>query len=760
MIRTDRFTVDVDTFAADRRNILERSDARFAGPVRTSLIRLGLPRWDENIISMALDIFDETARSEIDQWNPIIDDMRDEFKRELGAALAKTKAAPPEQFDVQVERMTKWLSTYSVNAGTEAATTSDTETHVGLEWVTMDDSHVRDTHREARGETVPSGQPFEVGGFELLYPGQPVGPPEIWINCRCVARPAMLEGFKVKTTEFTSEEQQTVDRLPEDSPDSPDSPGFTSVTAAVEPAPVVPAPMMPVEQKKEPVPWYGVLAPEGTPSGDGRQFDVNGLTHRDLPLPLKAMFVDDDGHKGSVIVGRIDNIFRDGGLVKGEGVFDDSALAAETVRMLAEGMWRGVSVDIDDMQATLSEDGSVSSASGRICAATICAIPAFAEAFVGLGRWADVRQTVDQLPGEDVSRETSFASEGSWDGSASRFSNEQWKKSCILHVCDGPEKSCHKLPIREPGGALSRAGVHAAAGRIGQAHGTPEQIAAAKSKLRGAYKELGETPPDSLTAAHTGEMMTLTAAVEAPVLPADWFKDPALPGPTPFTVTDDGRVYGHVATWEACHIGQPMTETECTTAPHSETNYAYFLTGEVQTDVGPVNVGQITMGGGHASDRMGVRAATSHYDSTSSAVADVTAGEDEYGIWVAGALRSSVSDEEIHALRAAAISGDWRRVAIGREGNLEMVAALAVNVPGFPIPRPSMLVASGGEAMSLVAASIPLAEGQDTGDSIEIPSTPAEKFNAARAKFRHLQVARAKTAFVVDEQVLTSVGGE
>jgi hypothetical protein len=861
MIRADRFALDVDTFAAERRRILERSDARFLDAVRASLTRLGLPGWDDNIVEMALDIFDETAREEIDEWNPIIDDMRDEFQRELRETLAKTKAVDADKFDAQVERMVRWLSTYSVNAGTEAATTSDPDGAVGLEWVTMGDSEVRALHVETNGEIVPSGLPFTVGEYELLYPGQPVGPPEVWINCRCVARPYLIEEFKVKTTEFTADPQLSVDQQLPNSQDSQDSPGFTSVTAAAEEVPQTFGAGVIVEEAEEeddappideedfaPVPWHGVLAPEGTPSGDGRQFDVDGLTHRDLPLPLKAMFVDDEGHKGSVIVGRIDNIFRENGLVKGEGVFDSSEAAYETVRMLAEGMWRGVSVDVDDMQAQLSEDGSVSSATGRICAATICAIPAFAEAFVGLGTWADEEQAASQphpeAEAEDdfaVSRET-FVSEGSWDGSAGRFTPEQWKRSCIMHVCDGEEKSCHKLPIREPGGALSRAGVHAAAGRIGQANGTPEQIAAAKAKLRGAYKELGEEPPESLTAAggedtfdivpirtkdgpgwitdphpthritaywvdgrgalkikwgvpgdfnrcrrhlakyvqnpkwlaglcanlhfralhvwpgregggghghhHTGETMELTAAATGTMLPGGYFKNPELVGPTPFTVTEDGRVYGHVATWDTCHVGLPIGdgEGECTTAPHSETNYAFFLTGEVQTDLGPVAVGQITMGGGHASAHAGLRAAISHYDSTSTAVADVTAGEDEHGIWVAGVLRPNVTEEQVHELRAAAISGDWRKVKTGT-GDLEMIAALAVNVPGFPIPRPSMLVASSGERLALVAAAIPLAAGQDAGDNIEIPTSPLEKFNAARAKFRALDIARAKSVF-------------
>src|SRR5690606_6433114 len=39
--------------------------------------------------------------------------------------------------------------------------------------------------------------------------------------------------------------------------------------------------------------------------------------------------------------------------------------------------------------------------------------------------------------------------------------------------------------------------------------------------------------------------------------------------------------------------------------------------------------------------------------------------------------------EQVRESRSAPISGDWRRVG----GALELVAALAVNVPGFGVPR-------------------------------------------------------------------------
>lgn len=189
---------------------------------------------------------------------------------------------------------------------------------------------------------------------------------------------------------------------------------------------------------------------------------------------------------------------------------------------------------------------------------------------------------------------------------------------------------------------------------------------------------------------------TLTAA--GVVYAAEDFADPHLDGPTALTITDDGRVYGHLATWGTCHIGMPG----CTTAPSSASDYAYFRQGLVRTTAGDLPVGKITMGIGHASTARGTRwaDAASHYDNVNSAVAVVAAGEDQFGIWLAGHMLPGTPDEKIDQLRASGVSGDWR----GIRGNMELVAALAVNVPGFPVPRSHGLVAAGGGA--LVAAGI------------------------------------------------------
>lgn len=192
-------------------------------------------------------------------------------------------------------------------------------------------------------------------------------------------------------------------------------------------------------------------------------------------------------------------------------------------------------------------------------------------------------------------------------------------------------------------------------------------------------------------------VQAITAAGGPLIPPRDWYRNPKLERPTPITVTADGRIKGHIATWASNHIGLPPG----TKPPRSQAGYAFFHTGVVQTEDGDelldVPVGQLTLAGGHAPINASAQAAVEHYDDTASAVADITAGEDDFGIWVTGGLRPGVTEEQIRALRASAPSGDWRPI----DGALELVAVCQVNTPGFPVAR--AMVASG-EITALVAA--------------------------------------------------------
>jgi hypothetical protein len=387
-------------------------------------------------------------------------------------------------------------------------------------------------------------------------------------------------------------------------------------------------------------PWRGPLTVEGVETGDGREFSPESLTWADLPLPLR--WNKEDSHGGeprtiAVNVGRIDRIWRDeGGLVMGEGVLDLSTDDGRTVHGKIKGQFlRGVSVDVDsikdaDMELVWPDDPDADGEGsafdmlfaspekvvfhkGRIRAATLVDIPAFAEAYIAL---------------------------------------------------------------------LDEAGAVVAGG----------------------------TPAGTMALRQTVTARSVSS-VEAPVRPpAAWFADPKLSVPTGITVTPEGRVYGHAALWGTCHIGQAGV---CVTPPREDA-HPYFMTGNVWTETGDsVSVGQITVGTGHAPLNYSHRAAAEHYDNTGAAVADVAVGNDEHGIWVAGSIRPYTAESRIRELRAAGqVSGDWRRIG----GQLRLVGLLAVNVPGFPVPKLRTGLAHG-QQYALVAAGIPpLTESVDEAE--------------------------------------------
>lgn len=228
------------------------------------------------------------------------------------------------------------------------------------------------------------------------------------------------------------------------------------------------------------------------------------------------------------------------------------------------------------------------------------------------------------------------------------------------------------------------------------------------------------------------EGLVASAGVEFEEYNAGAFSDPKLDGPTPLTVTDGGLVFGHLALWDTCHVGQPR---RCVTPPRSECGYAAFHQSTIRTEKGMLAVGRLTVGGGHADTRAGVRAAAEHYDQTGSCWAFVRAGEDEFGVWVAGQVNKDCDAARVREAASAPLSGDWRRVG----GGMELVAALSVSTPGFPVRRE---FAEAGVGMSLVAtAGVPTEhepeereEREESGGSVS-SGTYAETMRALREFF-------------------------
>ncbi len=173
--------------------------------------------------------------------------------------------------------------------------------------------------------------------------------------------------------------------------------------------------------------------------------------------------------------------------------------------------------------------------------------------------------------------------------------------------------------------------------------------------------------------------------------PAAWFSYEAIDQqrPYPTRIEEDGRVHGYVAEWRSCHIGY---RNVCKTPPHSTPGYPKFRTGNVLTDEGMIQTGRIICKTAHPDLALNASDTEVWYHDTGCTVGDVVAGEDEHGIWIAGAIRPGADENLIREVRGADMSPDWRPV----NGKNEMIAVLACGVSGFIGENPLALVASAG----------------------------------------------------------------
>lgn len=400
-----------------------------------------------------------------------------------------------------------------------------------------------------------------------------------------------------------------------------------------------------------PVAWTALLAREGQQTEDLRLIEKGSLSWRDLPLTLMAMTETSPygGHSGAEVAGRIDTISR----ADGEETNDINGTGVFSTEEYGQEIARLVASE------TL--------------------------------RGNSVDLAVNEYEYRNADTGEVLEGEALWDAFFSDI-------PILFVVMDGVILASTVCPTP----AINGASIMVASG--GKFLWAPPKDGS-QFVLNFSSKDWEKPEADVLTAGAAG-----MAPLHPPMA---WFENPRLDGPTGLTVTKEGHVYGHAALFDTCHIAEPHGPGICVPPPRSDMQYSVFHHGVVETAEGvDVPCGQITLGTTHAGSTLSWAQTIEHYEHSGTAVADVAAGEDRYGIWVSGGLRPDVPAEKVREMKAGALSGDWRQV-INR--GLEFLAALVVNVPGFPIPRPQATVvasAKGEEVvLSLVAAGmVPVAE--------------------------------------------------
>lgn len=180
-------------FAAKRQERLEAADVELRELVREALSAWnGEDEFDPIQLQEAVEVIwlehfaAEAPRADYERFLP-------RFRKILTESLAQTSAASAtEPADYEVERVTIFLGTLAVNDGTFRG--------IGARggkfkrWTSMHDPSVRHAHSLVDGQVRSINEPFTVEGVDLQYPGQPIGDPSVWINCRCVAQPAAAKG--------------------------------------------------------------------------------------------------------------------------------------------------------------------------------------------------------------------------------------------------------------------------------------------------------------------------------------------------------------------------------------------------------------------------------------------------------------------------------------------------------------------------------------------------------------------------------------
>lgn len=143
-------------------------------------------QWERSTTALLNAVGDDMARA-ADQ--ALVEGLAaGESQRELRRRLEVLFSVNGEQLGpVRAERIAATETTRAWNAAQLGAAQQMTGLDRPLvkQWLTEMDSHVRAAHREANGQIRLLTDMFDVGGFPMRYPGDPLAPADLTIMCRC-----------------------------------------------------------------------------------------------------------------------------------------------------------------------------------------------------------------------------------------------------------------------------------------------------------------------------------------------------------------------------------------------------------------------------------------------------------------------------------------------------------------------------------------------------------------------------------------------
>lgn len=379
--------------------------------------------------------------------------------------------------------------------------------------------------------------------------------------------------------------------------------------------------------------WRGVLAMVGS-TDDGRYFE--DVDWREVPLSFMVQIATSAGpHEGAQIGGRIDWIERRGRAVIGGGVFNEDEFGQYAAARCADRSLTGVSVDAVGAGEFRCTSYNTENPDDPYCENIVLAFPkATICAATQLATPAFAAAQIEMVPADETPEQASAA---------------------LVRLQADAERLLPPDPTFPEPPAMVR----------------DDEFLLAGSRLADPLVAMAGRPSE----------------VRPPLEPPRaWFEVPEPDEYVPLHITAEGQILGHIGPHGECHTGYPGA---CVTIPPSPSGYAVFNLrrgGVVCDDGSEVRTGPVTLTTSHAGEHMDAGRALNHYDNSGCAVGDVVVREGMWGPWVCGAARPTVTPEQVREFNASAPSGDWRSVG----GQLDLVAVLMVNTPGFP-----PLIASG-----------------------------------------------------------------